>query len=375
MAPRTRASEFTEKEFYLEEFHGRTLLCAVHHEGDPRALTALGDVTRELAGNGTQMVVVAGGRGATADDVRAALGTPRLMTLVPGPVTLPLLQGVWEALRAAPVLVGLCGSVAPAVLVDFARTLGERLRIPKLIVVDPGGGLRIPGTERLLSFVNAAMLARLIDPAHPAAAALAERRSTLEAIQRALAGGIEAVNLCALEGLARELFTYEGAGTLCTQGEYCRVAPLGVDDFHEVEKLLERGQREGYLKVRDRDEIAEILFAGFGATIGHGHLAGVCGLRTVPYAAYAAGEIVGLYTLTRFKGEGVGITLVEYVKTAARASGLTCLFACTTQAHVGQFFERLGFRRVTAADVPAEKWQGYGAARQRELAVYRLELG
>src|SRR5258705_237470 len=109
---------------------------------------------------------------------------------------------------------------------------------------------------------------------------------------------------------AEELFTYEGSGTLFTRDDYCRVAPLGLDDFAQAERLLERGQREGLLKLRSPEEIAEVLGAGFGATICDRHLAGVAGLLTAPYAAERAGEIVGLYTITRFKGEGIGERLV-----------------------------------------------------------------
>jgi amino-acid N-acetyltransferase len=195
----------------------------------------------------------------------------------------------------------------------------------------------------------------------------------LAAIRNALVAGIASVNLCTLDGLARELFTYEGSGTLFTREDYCRVAPLALDDFHEVEKLLERGQHEGYLKHRDADEIGRILLSGYGATIGEHHLAGVCALQCDAYVDERAGEIVGLYTITRFKGEGVGVKLVDRMKTEARRLGLAYLFACTTQERVGQFFERQGFRRIGPDDAPAAKWRCYDPARRAAVAVYRFD--
>ncbi len=371
-------SEFTEKEFYLEEFRGRTLLCAVYYEGDPGVLRALGEVTGELVRNGTRVLVVAAGGGVTDDTLRAALSgpadvsegaSPCMATLPPGAMTLPFLADVWGMLRSNMLLAACCDADSMAGLVERARILAERLRARKLIVLDPTGGIRHPETGRLISFANARVLGQLL-----ADERVADRRALLGAIERALAGGVEAVNVCTVDGAARELFTYEGAGTLCTREEYCRVARLGVDDFHEVEKLLERGQREGFLKERSAEELAEILFEGFGATVGHRHLAGVCALRTVPYASHHAGEIVGLYTLTRFKGEGVGLTLVASMKAEARERRLSYLFACTTRARVGDFFGRQGFRRVDAAEVPAEKWHAYDPIRQRRVQVYRLDL-
>jgi amino-acid N-acetyltransferase len=215
------------------------------------------------------------------------------------------------------------------------------------------------------------MLETLLRRGEAESAGLAPRRALLQAIRDGLLAGVGSINLCPLDGLARELFTYEGSGTLFTREDYCRVAPLGIDDYHEVEKLLERGQREGYLKARTADEIGRILVSGYGATIGEHHLAGVCALQTEAYAAERAGEIVGLYTITRFKSEGVGVKLVDCMKAEARRLGLAYLFACTTQERVGQFFERQGFVRISADEAPPAKWHCYEPERRSAVGVYR----
>jgi N-acetylglutamate synthase-like GNAT family acetyltransferase len=104
------------------------------------------------------------------------------------------------------------------------------------------------------------------------------------------------------------------------------------------------------------------------------HLAGVAGLLTAPYAAEHAGEIVGLYTINRFKGEGLGDRLVARMVQEAQTLGLDFVFACTVDERAQQFFERQGFVRVGADDVPGSKWVGYDTRRRQHVAVFRVAL-
>ena len=395
---------FTEKEFYLDEFRGRTLLFAVHHDGAPERLRQLAEVARDLVVNDTRVLILLGGAAARSRGTLRAF-EPALAGVPPAQATpvLPALgldvgQGetpvldidvedlrrpvicddvlvrIWQIVRSTPLLLGLCDRCAPEDLAGFAHRVGGRLRVHKLVILDPAGGVQSAGAPEPLSFIDEQTTEQLLLVGEAEWAGLGARRWLLEAIRQALRSGIDSVNLCRVDGVARELFTYDGSGTLFTRADYCRVERLGLDDFHEVEKLLERGQREGYLKVRGREEIARILLAGFGATIGQHHLAGVCALETELYERARAGEVVGLYTITRFKGEGVGVKLIQHLKAEARERRLAYLFACTTQERVGQFFERQGFRKIARDDAPAEKWVGYSASRRRQVAVYRFDL-
>jgi amino-acid N-acetyltransferase len=177
-----------------------------------------------------------------------------------------------------------------------------------------------------------------------------------------------------VDGLSRELFTYEGSGTLFTRDDYCRVERLSIDDFHEVERLVARGQREGLLKPRSSSEIAQLLLGGFGAWIGRQHLAGIGALYTSPYAADRAGEIAGLYTMTRFKGERIGRRLVRRLVAEARGMQLKFVFAVTANEEAARFFRGEGFRAVGARAIPAAKWQGYDPARRKRVRVFRVDL-
>jgi amino-acid N-acetyltransferase len=253
-----------------------------------------------------------------------------------------------------------------------AARLAAALRITKLVLVEPHGGLAA-GAGRV-SFVDENQLETLLHQGEAEWSGLGHRRELLVAVREALAAGVESVNLCTPDGIAEELFSYVGSGTLFTRGDYCKVGPLGIEEFSQAERLLERGQREGMLKFRTPEEVAAVLASGFGATICGRHLAGVAGLLTRPYATARAGEIVGLYTITRFKGEGIGERLVNRLLAEAESRGLDYVFACAVDQRAQQFFERLGFGRVAPSAVPAAKWVGYEKKRRGEVGVFRRAI-
>jgi N-acetylglutamate synthase-like GNAT family acetyltransferase len=400
--PVSSTQRFDEKEFYLDEFRGRTLLFSVPASdlSDAEASAGLAAIARELLANDTRLIVIVGTTDRQADAVlrrlQRRLGTliirdeaiavfrgryPRMRAfcrLDPHAFQAPratttLLGQIWGRLRLGPLFVGVLAAADACEATWFAQRLATQLRVHKLVFIDPSGGVR-GADQKQISFMDETMLEALLGHGEAEWAGLADRRSVFEAARAALLGGVASVNVCTLGGLARELFTYTGSGTLFTLEDYCTVKRLGIDDYEEVERLIERGQREGVLKLRTPDEVAGMLANGYGATIGAHHLAGICALETAGYEADNAGEIVGLYTITRFKGEGVGNRLVAQVLADARAMKLTFLFACTTEVRAQAFFERLGFRRVAIDEVPASKWVAYDLQRRQQVAVLRIDL-
>ncbi len=381
---------FGEKDFYLEEFRGRSVLIAMA----PTPSTARPDLgplvetVADLVRNGTRVLLwwpagdklaerrlVAALMRARQRQRRGRRTTVRRLRLAPSALAGPaaeLLRGtLWAVLRRE----RLCLLVVDEA-VSFPRpaaVLAGALRVAKLVLVDARGGLLPQGPARL-SFVDENVLETLLRQGEAEWSGLGDRRGLLVAVREALRGGVESVNLCAPEGVAQELFTYAGSGTLFTPGDYCHVEPLGLDDFAQADRLLTRGQREGMLKFRTAEERAQVLAVGYGATIWPRHLAGVAGLLTAPYTAEHAGEIVGLYTITRFKGEGVGERLVARLLTDAGHRDLDYVFACAIDERAQQFFARLEFERVTTADVPAAKWLGYDRRRQERVAVFRRQM-
>ncbi len=394
-APSPPAEEsFAEKRFYLDEFHEKTLFFALAPGStDPAGLEAFLSITRELVREDARVVVM-------VEDLEVARKLEqRFRRLAAASFSEPLfpadpdggkrrtivveveegsdetdlavLLRLWSLLRGGPIAVL---RLPQGTWVDMATTavrLASRLKVHKLVLVDPKGGV---GPGKPLSFLDESVLETLLEEGEAEWAGLGHRRPLIDAIRAGLLGGIPSINLCTLEGLERELYTYEGSGTLFTLEDYCRVERVGIDDFREVESLLERGQREGFLKIRSRQEIGQILFTGFGATIGSGHLAGVGSLLCEPFLEDNVGEIVALYTINRFAGEGVGAKLLARLLEEARARGLASVFACTTERRAAQFFARHGFHQVGPDDVPAAKWTGYDAERRNRLLIYKHEL-
>jgi amino-acid N-acetyltransferase len=352
-----RVAPFTEKSFYLTEFRDRTLASAA----PARAIASwapLEPVLKELEANRTDVLIC-------CDDARSLARLPGVRVL---PVPDLRLEGVvWRALRGTP-RVGLAVE-GVASFPAAVREIAVRLRVSKLVWLDRSGGLHEkPGEKH--SFVDLDELSALVAAGLPGEPP--ERLGLVREIERALRDGLGAVNLCTTEGLADELFTYAGSGTLFTRERYVDVRPLGIDDFDAADDLIARGVAEGYLATRSSEQLDEIFACGVGAFVEGRHLAGIGAL--LPYAPARAGEIASLYTLTRFLGEGIGSHLIAALCARAKAQGHTYVFACTTTERVAGFFERHGFRRVGADDVPAEKWKDYDRRRRPLVRCLRREL-
>ncbi len=374
-----------EKDFYLKEFRSKSLLFALRVAdlvslGDRRSIE---EVLSALVRNETRTLLLleTDGTAEQGDCIEALCqqctqvlqSTSTLLT----PTVLSaeadddqLLVQVWEVLRTAPIFIGLWPEQANVSFLLCVQRLAIRLKVYKLVLLDQEGGLA--SARGPTSFLNGPALKDLQSKIENIEGYV-ERRLPLETAGRALEGGVSSVSLCAPSHLARELFTYEGCGTLFTLTDYCRVERLALDDFYEAERLMQRGEREGYLKNRTPYEVSLLLLHGYGAWLGkEKDLVGFCSL--FPYPAENAGEISGLYTLTRFHGEGIGSRLVMTAITKGWERHFAYLFACTNQEGAQRLFERFDFHRVDPGEVPAEKWEGYDEERRQNVAVYKREL-
>ena len=350
---------FSEREFYLREFRGRTLVIAVP-AGEGEIFAEIGPVLDDLERGGSGVLLFS--PDAAALEVHLAGSVISAQQ--------PRLEGeVWRRLRRRPRL----GIVLPGGE-DFAaacRELAVRLGVFKLVWIDRRGGLRA-ATGNRHSFVHLAELHSLLE-AEGGGLVNTDRLELWREVSAMLEAGLPAVNICSVEGLAEELFTYAGSGTLFTRDRYMSVRRLGIDDFDAAYDLLHRGVDEGYLVERSGEEIDAILASGFGAFVEGRHLAGIGALLPGGEERFW-GEIASLYTLTRFLGEGVGGSLVGFACSWARELGLSQVYACTTSEPVGAFFERNGFRAVAQEEVPEAKWRSYDAERRSRVRCYRREL-
>ncbi|MCH2171638.1 GNAT family N-acetyltransferase [Myxococcota bacterium] len=340
---------FSEKSFYLDEFRGRTLGIAVLCPKVDRTASLLG-VLRDFQDNGTRVVLMA----SDSEGLRELLGGEPLRW------DEDRLEGVvWRRLRETQ----RAGIQVPggSGLLSSCRDCALRLGVMKLLWVDEVGGLlRADGNRH--SFMDLADLRRMLEQG------VASRAQLLSEIEQALVAGIPAVNLCDPHGIDRELFSYEGSGTLFTRERYVDVRPLGIDDFDAAHALVRRGVAEGYLVPRSDDDIDRVLANGFGAFVAGRHLAGIGALmhwRDEPETLRV--EVVSLYALTRFMGEGIGGHLVHFAQEQALRLGCRNVFACTTSERVVAFFRRHGFSQIDPKGLPTAKWVGYDAERRERV--------
>ncbi|MGH7948257.1 MAG: hypothetical protein ACREQF_03425, partial [Candidatus Binataceae bacterium] len=311
---RGAATLSSEKSFYLEEFYGKSLLFALVPPGGERLteLDSLVRTLRELRRNQSRCIVIVSPHG--MPKLLRRMG--RLAPPSPPPVFNPAVglrsrpyppdsavAQIWDRLRAGSIVVASTSTDDPEDLTVFARELASRLRIFKLIFLDRHGGLAGHDGARL-AFVEMKRIARVMRRVRSRL-----RRAIVRAAEHALKDGVGSVNLVAPRDVYDELFSFLGAGTLFTEMQYGWVRPISIDDFEEVEALIVRAQREGFLLERSTDQIARLLPSCFGYRISDEHLAGICSLLTDPYHRERAGELTALYTLTRFQGEGVAAEL------------------------------------------------------------------
>ncbi len=354
------ANGFSQRDFYLSEFRGRTLAFALP-DASPDDLPRLESVIDGLEANRTRVLVlshdrsllekIAGDRVLDSNDPhwvgrlwRTSRSHVRVAVAVPG----------GEPLAAA------------------CRRIALRLRLAKLLWIDREGPLRDAAGERI-SLVDGAGIDGLM--AGPLGAGPA-RRALLAEFRAMVEGGVPAVNLCSAEGLDDDLFTFEGSGTFFARERYLDVRRLALDEFDAAEGLVQRGVEEGYLAPRAPDEIETVLANAFGVFVEGRYLAGIGAL--LPHSGAAGGggcgEISSLYTLTRFLGEGIGGDLVRFALSTAARQGFEYVFACTTSERVQAFFERHGFRAVPQDEIPAHKWKGYPEERRSRVRCLRHEL-
>ncbi|MBF0383305.1 MAG: GNAT family N-acetyltransferase [Magnetococcales bacterium] len=361
-----------EKSFYLKAFHGTTLAVTFAKNCDitSQSLAAFKDAVAELSSNGCRVLLFWQNCAATKS------GFKELSSLFSKQNTIPvtyhrkderkiLPQPLWQ--RRSTVVPIEIATDNDGYFLDEVVRLVISWRIKRLILTQEQGGLTLLDGP-LLTYVNSNKLKHFL------MALPQEKTVVLEKVQHLLNNGVRGVSLCRLHDVPQELFTYEGCGTFFSKEHYCHVRPLEIDDFPQVAALIRQGEKEGYLLPRSDGELSEILLSGYGAFVGDNHVAGVCCLVNESYKQEEAGEIVTLYALTRFKGEGVGVQLIRHVVHEARKIGLKTIFSCTTRDPVVSFFKRNGFYQVEQEQIPPAKWDSYNEQRRQNLICLRLDV-
>ncbi len=360
---------FSEREFYLAEFRRRSIGIAWPESEpfDPVAREVLAEVVSELVRNQSRVVVMGSGEAllaAVSPSSIVDLGDERFA------------PRLWRRLRDR----GRAGLRLPSRSFEEDCTRAAiALRLAKVVWIqsDPPVGRSATGSR--VSVVDLAHLGALlgasdgvpVDGNRAAFVVQPGKRGLLASIRSMIDAGIPSVNVCAGHELARELFTYAGAGILFTRDCYAEVRPLALDDYDPANDLIERGEADGFLVPRDSESRDAVLAHGLGVFIEGRYLAGIGAI--LPHPGENAGEIASLFALTRYAGEGIGSQIVRHAMERARREGLAYLFSCTTSDRVERFFLRHGFRRVSHDEVPKAKWESYDPERRTRVRCLRFD--
>lgn len=342
-----------ERAFYVDEFADATIVVALA-DAAPGTVHELGISAASLRER-SRLVVVTEDPSVVGD----AIGTSVRLEPPPAEPSRSWLAELWLAVAEGGQAVA---SPGPEGVARTAARLAVALRALKLVVTDPDGGWGRPPR----SFADVVTHAVAFEQQ------LAERQggAVVDALRAALAGGVRNVNLCRPLDLDRELFTFDGAGTLFTSGGYLEVSALRVDDLPSVQRLVDQGVADGLLKPRSTEEVAALAATGLGArVVGSGHLAGIVSLDTEAYRAERLGEVACLTTVSRFSGAGAGGLLIDHLVERARSDGLRAVFAVTVSDAASAFFARKGFAAVDPTAVPEQKWAGYDPRRRAQARV------
>jgi len=350
----------SERAFYVDEFAGETIVAAIGAPS-PATLEAIGRTASSLAESRGRLLLVVDRTVAGGAEIGSVLpAEPIVLDAPEGELDGSWLAELWLAITdRREVVVG----STPGDEATVGARLAVAVRARKLVLTDEHGGWgRPPRSFADIETHADAFRTQLVDR---------QDGAVVGALQAALDGGVINVNLCRPEDLDRELFTFDGAGTLFTSGSYVALDQLRVDDLPAVERLVAQGTADGLLRPRTRTEVARLAVDGLGARlVGSGHLAGIVSLETEPYRELGLGEVAGLYTVSRFSGAGAGALLVEGMLDVARRQALDAVFAVTVSDLAAAFFLRRGFAEVDHDAIPAEKWQSYDATRKATARAF-----
>ena len=189
-----------EKDFFLDEFHDTSFLFALHAAdvATETNVQELVEVCSALLTNETRVLLLIGVDN-PHDRHRVEMVVDRLSkqlaltTAVPcaSPVDLSeemsedsRLAQIWSVLRTQPLFVGLWSSQVPSSFISCVQQLAIRLKVYKLILLDPTGGISTGGSH--LSFVNGAVLGEVLRQGEAEWAGLGDRRFVLETVRAVL---------------------------------------------------------------------------------------------------------------------------------------------------------------------------------------------
>ena len=178
---------------------------------------------------------------------------------------------------------------------------------------------------------------------------------------KACMGGVQRTHLVNYEisgALMEELFTRDGCGTLISDAPFDRLRAATIDDIGGILALIEPLEAMGLLVKRSREKL-EIEIDHFAVMVREGTVV-ACG-ALYEFDEGTAAEIACIAVHPDYRGNDFGRALVSSLEQRAKSRGVAEVFVLTTDAI--QWFEELGYRRVSLEQLPVERQQLYNYQR------------
>jgi amino-acid N-acetyltransferase len=249
---------------------------------------------------------------------------------------------------------------------EVARAAAVHLQADKLIFLSESGGPRDNKKHlfRQLSVGQAeSLLARETDISE-------ECQRHIQAAIQACRHGVRRTHIVDRHtdgALLLELFTRDGIGSLITDDLYDDMRTANIDDVAGIIALIEPLEKDGVMVRRSR-ELLEMEIDNFVVMERDGTVLGCAALYT--YEDPGIGELACLAIHPDYHKQGRGDSLLKYIETQARATGLDQLFVLTT--HTAHWFQERGFVNGELQDLPVKKQQLYNYQRNSKVFIKNL---
>jgi amino-acid N-acetyltransferase len=193
------------------------------------------------------------------------------------------------------------------------------------------------------------------------------RESDLELLRRArraCAGGVERVHILDGRGegvILKEAFSNLGSGTMVYSNRYGGIRPMRPGDISDVLRIMRPFVERGVLLSRSEAQLEETLqdFIVFEVDDSVHACAALHGFPE------GVAEIAGIAVDEHFTHLGVGPKLVDFLIDRARGTGLSAVFALTTQT--ADWFQKLGFVETDPSALPEKKRTTYNLQRKSRI--------
>ncbi|KAL0431489.1 UNVERIFIED_CONTAM: putative amino-acid acetyltransferase NAGS1, chloroplastic [Sesamum radiatum] len=173
--------------------------------------------------------------------------------------------------------------------------------------------------------------------------------------------GVERVHL--LDGtihgvLLKELFQRDGVGTMVASNLYEGMRMARLSDLYMIKQLLFPLEESGTLIRRTHEELLQALDS-FIIVEKQGQIIACAAL--FPFFEDNCGEVAAVAVSPKYRGQGQGDKLLDYIEKKASSLGLQMLFLLTTRT--ADWFVRRGFTECSIECIPEE--------RRKKINMYR----